>query len=66
MKAIIRYAYGEVDVLRLGEIATPVASGGEVLLRVVAAGVDQGVWHQRRPCGGRHRGRGRGGGMTTT
>jgi len=45
MKAIVRDAYGEVDVLRLGEIATPVAGKGEVLLRVVAAGVDQGVWH---------------------
>src|SRR5436309_4290579 len=45
MKAIVRDAYGEVDVLRLGEIATPVAGEGEVLLRVVAAGVDQGVWH---------------------
>jgi len=45
MRAIVRDAYGEVDVLRLGEIATPVAGEGEVLLRVVAAGVDQGVWH---------------------
>src|SRR5256885_6158898 len=45
MKAIVRDAYGEVDVLRFGEIATPVAGEGEVLLRVVAAGVDQGVWH---------------------
>src|SRR5438874_1017522 len=45
MKAIVRDVYGEVDVLRLGEIATPVAGEGEVLLRVVAAGVDQGVWH---------------------
>src|SRR5256885_12179193 len=48
MKAIVRDAYGEVDVLRLGEIATPVAGEGEVLLRVVAAGVDQGVWHLLR------------------
>src|SRR5438876_4619727 len=45
MKAIVRDAYGEVDVLRLGEIATPVAGEGEVLVRVHAAGVDQGVWH---------------------
>jgi NADPH:quinone reductase-like Zn-dependent oxidoreductase len=45
MRAVVRDAYGEVDVLRLGEIATPVAGEGEVLLRVVAAGVDQGVWH---------------------
>lgn len=45
MKAIIRGAYGSVDVLRLGETAKPVAREGEVLLRVHAAGVDQGVWH---------------------
>lgn len=45
MKAIVRDAYGSVDVLRIGEIATPVAREGEVLVRVLAAGVDQGVWH---------------------
>ena len=45
MKAIVRDAYGSVDVLRLGEIDTPVAGEGEVLVRVHAAGVDQGVWH---------------------
>jgi NADPH:quinone reductase-like Zn-dependent oxidoreductase len=45
MKAIVRDAYGSVDVLRLGEVAKPVAGEGEVLVRVLAAGVDQGVWH---------------------
>ena len=45
MKATVRDAYGSVDVLRVGEIDTPVAGDGEVLVRVVAAGVDQGVWH---------------------
>jgi len=45
MRAVIRDAYGSVDVLRLGEIAKPVAGEGEVLVRVNAAGVDQGVWH---------------------
>ena len=45
MKAVVRDAYGSVDVLRLGETATPVAAEGEVLVRVLAAGVDQGVWH---------------------
>jgi NADPH:quinone reductase-like Zn-dependent oxidoreductase len=45
MKAIVRDAYGSVDVLRLAEIATPVAGESEVLVRVRAAGVDQGVWH---------------------
>jgi NADPH:quinone reductase-like Zn-dependent oxidoreductase len=45
MKAIVRDAYGSVDVLRLAEIDTPVAGESEVLVRVRAAGVDQGVWH---------------------
>ena len=45
MKAIVRDSYGSVDVLRVSEIDTPVAGDGEVLVRVLAAGVDQGVWH---------------------
>jgi NADPH:quinone reductase-like Zn-dependent oxidoreductase len=45
MKAIVRDAYGSVEVLRLEEIDKPVAAEGEVLMRVQAAGVDQGVWH---------------------
>jgi len=45
MKAIVRDAYGSVDVLRLAEIDPPVAGESEVLVRVHAAGVDQGVWH---------------------
>src|SRR5437016_928598 len=45
MKAIVRDAYGSAEVLRLAEIDKPVAGEGEVLLRVHAAGVDQGVWH---------------------
>jgi NADPH:quinone reductase-like Zn-dependent oxidoreductase len=45
MKAVIRDAYGSVDVLRVGDTAKPVPDEGEVLVRVVAAGVDQGVWH---------------------
>jgi NADPH:quinone reductase-like Zn-dependent oxidoreductase len=45
MKAVIRDAYGSADVLRLGQVAKPVAGEGEVLVRVLAAGVDQGVWH---------------------
>jgi NADPH:quinone reductase-like Zn-dependent oxidoreductase len=42
MKAIVRDAYGSVDVLRLAESDMPVAGEGEVLVRVHAAGVDQG------------------------
>src|ERR687886_3040342 len=45
MRAVVRNAYGSVDVLRLGEVDKPVAGEGEVLVRVRAAGVDQGVWH---------------------
>src|SRR5919205_1001744 len=45
MRAVVRDAYGSVDVLRLAEVDTPVAGDGEVLVRVHAAGVDQGVWH---------------------
>ena len=45
MRAVVRDAYGSVDVLRLAEVDKPVAGEGEVLVRVHAAGVDQGVWH---------------------
>ncbi|WP_461173741.1 NAD(P)-dependent alcohol dehydrogenase [Arthrobacter sp. Z1-9] len=45
MKAIVQDVYGAADVLQLREIAAPVPRGGEVLIRVKAAGVDQGVWH---------------------
>ena len=46
MKAIIQDKYGEAgDVLRLQEIDKPEIGDDEVLVRVRAAGVDQGVWH---------------------
>src|SRR2546423_540806 len=45
MKAIVRDAYGSVEVLRLAEIDPPVAGASEVLVRVHAAGVGQGGWH---------------------
>ncbi|SLK11570.1 NAD(P)-dependent alcohol dehydrogenase [Arthrobacter sp. P2b] len=45
MKAIVQDVYGAADVLQLREIARPVPGDGEVLIRVRAAGVDQGVWH---------------------
>src|SRR5919197_1107625 len=45
VRAVVRDAYGSVDVLRVGEVDKPVAGEGEVLVRVHAAGVDQGVWH---------------------
>jgi NADPH:quinone reductase-like Zn-dependent oxidoreductase len=45
MRAVVRDAYGSVEVLRLGEVDKPTAGDGEVLVRVHAAGIDQGVWH---------------------
>jgi NADPH:quinone reductase-like Zn-dependent oxidoreductase len=45
VKAIVQDAYGSADVLQLRDIDKPVAGDGEVLIRIRAAGVDQGVWH---------------------
>src|SRR5919108_2329310 len=46
MKAIVQESYGSTpDVLQLREIARPVVGDDDVLVRVHAAGVDQGVWH---------------------
>ncbi len=45
MRAIVQDAYGEADVLRLAEIDRPAIGDDEVLVRVQAAGVDQGAWH---------------------
>jgi NADPH:quinone reductase-like Zn-dependent oxidoreductase len=45
MKAVVQDVYGSADVLHLSDIPTPVPADGEVLIRVRAAGVDQGVWH---------------------
>jgi NADPH:quinone reductase-like Zn-dependent oxidoreductase len=45
MKAIIQDQYGEADVLHLGEIDTPTAGSGEVLLSVEAASLFAGDWH---------------------
>lgn len=45
MKAIVQDVYGSEDVLQLRDIPKPAPAEGEVLIRVRAAGVDQGVWH---------------------
>ncbi|WP_336206789.1 NAD(P)-dependent alcohol dehydrogenase [Nonomuraea sp. LPB2021202275-12-8] len=45
MKAIVLNAYCSPDQLELGDLDQPVPGDGEVLLRVHAAGLDQGVWH---------------------
>ncbi|MEW9872066.1 NAD(P)-dependent alcohol dehydrogenase [Arthrobacter sp. HS15c] len=45
MKAIVQDVYGNPEMLQLRDIPKPVPGDGEVLIRVRAAGVDQGVWH---------------------
>ena len=45
MRAVVQDTYGEADVLRLAEIDRPTIEDDEVLVRVHAAGVDQGAWH---------------------
>jgi NADPH:quinone reductase-like Zn-dependent oxidoreductase len=45
VKAIVQDSYGPPEVLELREIETPVVGDDEVLVRVHAAGLDQGVWH---------------------
>lgn len=45
MTAIARDTYCPPDRLRLRELPVPAIGPGEVLVRVEAAGVDQGVWH---------------------
>jgi NADPH:quinone reductase-like Zn-dependent oxidoreductase len=45
MKAIVQDTYGPADVLEFRDIGKPEIAGGEVLVRVHAAGVDRGVWH---------------------
>jgi NADPH:quinone reductase-like Zn-dependent oxidoreductase len=45
MKAIVRDTYGSPDVLELRDIEKPVVRKDEVLVRVHAAGLDQGVCH---------------------
>jgi NADPH:quinone reductase-like Zn-dependent oxidoreductase len=48
MKGIVQSRYGSPDVLRLEEIAKPVAKDDEVLVRVCAAAVNTGDWHLLR------------------
>ncbi|MDT0170803.1 NAD(P)-dependent alcohol dehydrogenase [Pseudarthrobacter sp. BRE9] len=45
MKAIVQDVYGPPGVLGLRDIARPAPGDRQVLVRVRAAGVDQGVWH---------------------
>jgi NADPH:quinone reductase-like Zn-dependent oxidoreductase len=47
MRAVVQDAYGTEpeDVLRLARVDRPAVGDGEVLVRVLAAGIDRGVWH---------------------
>ena len=46
MRAIVQTEYGSADVLHLEEIGRPIIGDDEVLIRVHAAGLDRGTWHQ--------------------
>jgi NADPH:quinone reductase-like Zn-dependent oxidoreductase len=45
VNAIVQDRYGSADVLVLREVPEPAVGDHEVLVRVVAAGVDRGAWH---------------------
>src|SRR3954452_4147361 len=45
MKALTQDRYGTADVLKFRDIEHPRAGDGQVLVRVVAAGMDRGAWH---------------------
>jgi NADPH:quinone reductase-like Zn-dependent oxidoreductase len=45
MKAIVRDTYGSADTLELRDVDKPEIGDDEALVRVHAAGLDQGVWH---------------------
>jgi len=46
VRAIVQDTYGSAEVLAFEDIDRPEVADGEVLVRVHAAGVDRGVWHQ--------------------
>jgi NADPH:quinone reductase-like Zn-dependent oxidoreductase len=45
MKAIVQKRYGSAEVLEFAEVDDPTPGEDEVLVRVVAAGMDRGAWH---------------------
>ena len=45
VRAIVQGGYGSAETLSLGVIRTPEIAPDEVLIDVVAAGLDRGVWH---------------------
>lgn len=45
MKAVVGRSYGSPDLLTLEDVDRPAVGPGDVLVRVRAAGLDQGIWH---------------------
>jgi NADPH:quinone reductase-like Zn-dependent oxidoreductase len=45
MRAVVQDRYGSREALELRDVARPAVAEGDVLVRVRAAGLDQGVWH---------------------
>ena len=45
MRAVVQYAYGSAEVLEVRRIERPAIDDDQVLIEVVAAGLDRGVWH---------------------
>ena len=45
MKALTQDRYGSADAVELRDIERPAPDEGQVLVRVVAAGMDRGAWH---------------------
>jgi len=45
MRAVVQDRYGSAEILTTDEVDLPVIAADEVLIEVVAAGVDRGVWH---------------------
>ncbi len=45
MRAIVQHAYGPPETLRTEIVDIPSIAADELLIEVVAAGVDRGVWH---------------------
>ena len=45
MRAVTQHSYGTAEVLSIERIDRPTIAADEVLIEVVAAGLDRGVWH---------------------
>jgi NADPH:quinone reductase-like Zn-dependent oxidoreductase len=45
MKALTQDRYGTAEVVKFRDVERPNPGAGEVLVRVIAAGMDRGAWH---------------------